>query len=147
MDKGIFVDTWGWLTLRDKKEKYHTEISRFFCNVISCNCPVYTTDYVLDETFTLFFKRLSSFHAQNSADMILKAVYAGDIQLERISPDRFNTTWEFRKKFQDKPSISFTDLSSMVVMRETGIQQILTGDDHFIHVNMGFMIVPDYIRI
>jgi uncharacterized protein len=117
MDKGIFVDTWGWLTLRDRKEKKQTEVSQFFCNHISCNRLIYTTDYVLDETFTLFFKKLSSFKAQSSADLILNAIYDGDI--------------------------SFTDISSMVVMQELGIQHILTGDAHFTHVNLGFVVIPE----
>ena len=143
MDNAIFVDTWGWLTLRDKREKYHTEVSKIFNNYISSNNLIYTTDYVPDETFTLFFKRLSSFQSQNSADLILKAAYAGEIQSEWITPERFYMTCEFRRKFQDKPSISFTDLSSMAVMQELGIQHILTGDAHFTHVNLGFAVIPD----
>lgn len=35
MDKGIFVDTWGWLTLRDRREKYHIQISQLFHDHIS----------------------------------------------------------------------------------------------------------------
>jgi predicted nucleic acid-binding protein len=38
--------------------------------------------------------------------------------------------------------ISFTDLTSMVVMKELGIMSILTDDDHFVHVGMGFQKVP-----
>ena len=142
MDKGIFVDTWGWLTLRDRREKHHTRVSQLFHDHISRKGLVYTTDCVLDETFTLFFKRLSFSEAQSSADLILNVACADDICLERISPDRFQTTCEFRKRFHDKPSISFTDLSSMVVMQELGIQHILTGDAHFTHVNLGFVIIP-----
>jgi predicted nucleic acid-binding protein len=41
-------------------------------------------------------------------------------------------------KFQDKPRISFTDLTSMVVMTEMGITSILTQDEHFTQVGMGF---------
>jgi predicted nucleic acid-binding protein len=133
----------GMADAERQKGKKHTEASQLFCNHISRNRLIYTTDYVLDETFTLFFKRLSSFKAQSSADLILNAIYDGQIQLERISPDRFQTTCEFRKRFQDKPSISFTDLSSMVVMQELDIQHILTGDAHFTHVNLGFLVIPE----
>ncbi|MCL5995064.1 MAG: hypothetical protein M1546_03285 [Chloroflexi bacterium] len=47
-----------------------------------------------------------------------------------------------RLKFSDKPDISFTDLTSMVVMTELGITQIMTADAHFTHVGMGFQCVP-----
>ncbi|MCV3214470.1 hypothetical protein OGM63_13265 [Plectonema radiosum NIES-515] len=48
----------------------------------------------------------------------------------------------FQAKFLDKPLISFTDLTSMVVMQECKITTILTKDAHFTHVGMGFELVP-----
>ena len=101
----LFVDTWGWLTLRDKREVRHRETQAYYHRFRDQNGRLVTTDYVLDETFTLFFKRL-------------------------------------RLKFEDKPRILFTDLSSMVVMKELGIADILTGDTHFVQVGMGFVTVP-----
>ncbi len=47
-----------------------------------------------------------------------------------------------RLKYADKPLISFTDLSSMVVMKELEISLVLTGDDHFNQVGMEFIKVP-----
>ncbi len=35
----------------------------------------------------------------------------GQLQVERVTSDRFFTAWELRKQFQDKPTISFTDLT------------------------------------
>ncbi|MEH2425563.1 MAG: hypothetical protein V7K48_33110 [Nostoc sp.] len=56
--------------------------------------------------------------------------------------ERFSLTEALRSKFIDKPLISFTDLTSMVVMQEFGIRTILTADAHFTHVGMGFQLVP-----
>jgi len=134
----IFIDTWGWLTLRDKSEKKHHEVTGFIRKCLSRNILIYTTDYILDETFTLLFKRLSFSKAENSFDLIRNAMDKGEFQLEWITPERFYQTCEFRQKFRDKPEISFTDLSSMVVMQELKIRHILTEDAHFIHVNLGF---------
>ena len=47
-----------------------------------------------------------------------------------------------RLKLHDKPTISFTDLTSMVVMEELGINQVMTGDAHFSQVGLGFQLVP-----
>ena len=49
---------------------------------------------------------------------------------------------ELRRKYDDKPDISFTDLTSMVVMQEFDLRDVLTGDAHFEHVGMGFRRQP-----
>jgi uncharacterized protein len=45
-------------------------------------------------------------------------------------------------KYHDKPSISFVDFISMVVMQEIGVKKIFTGDNHFAQVNLGFELLP-----
>jgi len=138
----LFVDTWGWLTLRDKREMRHRETQAYYHRFRDQSGRLVTTDYVLDETFTLFFKRLSFPEARESLDMIEQAIQDGYLRLERITPTRFEEAKRLRLKFQDKPRISFTDLTSMVVMKELDIADILTGDTHFVQVGMGFQLVP-----
>ena len=75
---------------------------------------------------------------------IFQAGQAGRLTVERITSRRFTAAWELRKKFQDKPKISFTDLTSMVIMQERRIKRILTEDDHFLHVGMDFQKVPQH---
>lgn len=52
MDNRLFVDTWGWLTLHDKGETYHQKTLNFYRAFLKQKGRFYTTDYVLDETFT-----------------------------------------------------------------------------------------------
>lgn len=66
----------------------------------------------------------------------------GMTQIELVTPNRFKAAWELRKRFHDKPNISFVDLTSMTIMAEIGIQQVLTEDAHFTHVGMSFTRVP-----
>jgi len=73
---------------------------------------------------------------------IFLAAEQGRLTIERVTSERFTSTWRLRKRFQDKPKISFTDLTSMVIMEERGIRQIITEDEHFHHVGMGFQKVP-----
>jgi len=62
--------------------------------------------------------------------------------LERIAEERFRIAWQLRKKLKDKPSISFTDLTSFVLMQELKITKAFTGDADFEKVNLGFEIIP-----
>jgi len=137
----LFVDTWGWLTLYDKHEAKHRDVVNFYEHFRSQGGHLYTTDYVLDETLTLLFNRLPFSQAQEAMNILEQAVEKGYLDLEWITPERFARTKVLRLKFQDKPRISFTDLSSMVVMEELGILMILTGDAHFTHVGMRFQTV------
>src|SRR5438093_13257983 len=54
----LFVDTWDWLTLRDRRERRHREAKAAFQEALSRKSGLVTTDFVLDETFTLLFRRL-----------------------------------------------------------------------------------------
>ena len=73
---------------------------------------------------------------------ILAAAARGQVQIERVTSGRFAAAWMLRKRFQDKPKISFTDLVSMAIMEERGIQRVLTQDKHFTQVGMGFFLLP-----
>ena len=138
----LFIDTWGWIVLGNKREPRHTELTEFYSSWKKQKGMSYTTDYVLDETFTLLFRRLSFKEAKESMDIIDLAIREGYLRLERITAERFEKAKSLRIKFQDKPRISFTDLTSMVVMAEVGITRILTQDDHFTQVGMGFQKIP-----
>ena len=138
----IFIDTWGWLTLRDRREARHREVDRFYREVRRRRDSVYTSDYVRDETITLLFRRLPFVRAKESLQYIQQAIAEGYLRLEWMTPQRFEKAIELRDRFQDKSRISFTDLTSMVVMSEREIEEILTEDDHFLHVGMGFRRVP-----
>jgi uncharacterized protein len=138
----LFVDTWGWLTLHDRRESRHKEVSTFWKELRIGGGLLYTTDYILVETYTTLFKRLDSHRAKKAMQELEQNILVGSLQLVWMTPQRFEQTKRLRLKYQDKPKISFTDLSSMVVMQELGIDWVLTGDAHFEHVGMGFQLKP-----
>jgi predicted nucleic acid-binding protein len=138
----VFIDTWGWVSLFNRQERQHEQVSRLYRTVSSAVGNIVTTDYVLDEVWTMLFKRVSFPVARTALQAVSASVAAGYVLLERISPERFETAQRLRLTLQDKPDISFTDLTTMTVMRETGIAEIITGDAHFTHVGMGFVLLP-----
>ena len=104
----LFVGTWGWLTLRDKQEAHHQEVTEFYHRFLARKGIVFSTDYVLDETLTLLFNRLPFPEAKDSLELLEQAIHQDYLRLEWITPHRFEQAKMLRLKFQDKPTISFT---------------------------------------
>ena len=140
--EAIFVDTWGWMALGHRREPRHAEVKRVYQECRTHQIPIYTSDYILDEVITLLFRREIFGEAIRFVQSILIAAALGQVRIERVTSDRFSRAWELRKQFQDKPTISFTDLISMVIMAECSIRQVLTEDRHFLQVGMGFSSLP-----
>jgi len=134
----LFIDTWGWLVLADSKDPAHQRavatrrLHRAFV----------TTDYVLDETITRLFARCPFALAQTFVEGVFNAREAGVLAIELITPGRFDQAWKLRLRYRDKPQISFTDLTSFVVMTELRIPDVLTSDSHFAKAHLGFRILP-----
>jgi predicted nucleic acid-binding protein len=136
----LFVDTWGWLTLADARESEHKRATHVYEERSRAGRRVVTSDYVLSETFTLLFRRLPFEYSWR----FLAAVLASpNVHRETVTQARFLRAVQLRRKFADKPKISFTDLSSMVIMDEMKLADILTADEHFAQVGMGFRLVPN----
>lgn len=73
---------------------------------------------------------------------MFSAQQAGLLAVEAIDAGRFPKAHNLRLRYRDKPRISFTDLTSFVVMKELGIRRVLTGDAHFVPLNLGFEMAP-----
>lgn len=138
----IFIDTWGWVALGNRSEKHHEEVMKAYKEFRNRRMKVYTSDYVLDELITLLFRREKFSQAVRFTESVFSSAKLGHVIIERITTERFGDAWKLRKKYQDKPGISFTDLTSMVVMTEKGITDVLTDDDHFLQVGLGFTKIP-----
>lgn len=143
--RSVFVDTWGWLALGHQRDQAHAQVRQLFREIRTHQVPLYTSDYVLDELMTLLFKRESYSEAVSFMEGILAAQVQGALQIEWVSPERFEKAWEMRKRLQDKPQISFTDLSSIVIMTELKINSVLTDDRHFLQVGLGFELLPEKV--
>lgn len=102
-----------------------------------------TTDYVLSEVITRLSTQIMPEVTMRFVDAILKSERDNLISLEYISPIRFQSALALRRRFRDKPRISFVDLTSMAVMSELQITDVFTGDTHFSQVGMGFRLLPE----
>lgn len=54
----LFIDTWGWYALGNIQEQGHKDVKALYEAARRQNATIYTTDYILDETITLLFRRV-----------------------------------------------------------------------------------------
>src|SRR5208282_1576420 len=127
----LFVDTWGWIVLADAGDPRHDEVVALRRKHTESGILV-TTDYVLDETFTRLFGGSPFAEAERFCSAVLRARDTGMVRVEPITTERFARAYRMRLRYRDKPRISFTDLTSFVVMSELGIRDVLTADAHFV---------------
>jgi predicted nucleic acid-binding protein len=139
----VFVDSWGWLGLFDETDSDHEPAFGAISKAIRERTELITTDYVLCETITLICRRLKGVAAIRTLHRMLDVQRDVSVQIEHIYLTRFSKALDLRFVYGDKLRISFTDLTTMVVMEELGISDIITRDSDFLSVNRGLRLLPE----
>jgi uncharacterized protein len=136
----LFVDTWGWLALADRSDAKHRAAAECYAQQSRQAGRILTSDFVLDELWTLLFARRPFDEAAKFANALLASPF---VAVEWVTRERFNAAMQLRLKFSDKPKLSFTDLTSITIMRELRITDVMTATSHFMQVGLGFRILPE----
>ncbi|MCK9441941.1 MAG: PIN domain-containing protein [Methanothrix sp.] len=142
INRSIFVDSWAWLALANRRDSWHQAAAKGYEQIEADGWLLVTSDYVLDEVITSLFKRVNFDGALKFIEALISDAKADQICLERIDEERFNYAWMLRNVYRDKADMSFTDLTSFVLMKELNISRAFTGDHHFEMANLGFDIWP-----
>jgi predicted nucleic acid-binding protein len=111
-------------------------------NWLQITLPFTPVTTFLDELITLLFRRETHNEAIRFLDGLMADCARGKIQIQKLTVKRFREAMDLRKRYQDKPDISFTDFTTMVIMRELRITSIVTEDNHFLQVGLGFQRFP-----
>ena len=138
----IFVDTWAWIAIFDDTDQYHQPAEKAHRDFQKRRRKYVTTDFILNELINYLYQAASADKAQVTINTLLARADSGVQLLVHVSPQQFRSAWQLRQKYKDKPDISFTDFTSMVVMQDLGITDVFTGDAHFQQVNLGFRLLP-----
>ena len=138
----LFIDTWGWLVLADRQTPEFNSAAEVRRAYFEARRGLVTTDYVLDETITRLFAARPFSAARKFVDGILESQKLRQVIIEWVTAERFRGAYDLRLRFRDKPRVSFTDLTSFVIMRELGIRDVLTADAHFSQAGFGFRTLP-----
>ncbi len=134
----IFIDTWGFKTFIDRREHKHHEVKKLFIDNWNQNVEFFTSDYIIDETITHISNKLDYDKLKKFINATDGAISSGFIRLLWVSKDDFEAAKDLKLKYKDKLKISFTDMTSAVLMKKYNIIDIITEDDHFTQIGMGF---------
>jgi uncharacterized protein len=132
----LFVDTAGWMAMADSKDPVHQHSLQYRDESLEQGAILFTSNYILDETLTLIRMRLGIDPAEKWWGMVSESPRCN---VEWITPERAEKALHLFFRWRDQ-IFSFTDCTSFVLMRELGIENVLTADRHF--VTAGFNIHP-----
>lgn len=134
VNKKLFVDTSWFKAFVDKKDDFYAQASDQFGKIESEKIPLVTTNFILDESYTLIRKRVSK--AESFKFKELLSELTGILSLVRITPKDENDAWSYFK--EDWSGLSFTDCTSFTVMKRLDLKDVATFDNHF--ARAGFTI-------
>jgi hypothetical protein len=137
--KGIFIDTSAWDAIEDLKDPNHGK-ALDFANMIAGKYHLITTNFVLDETYTLLLMNTGYKCVLRFKDSINEMSKLGVITIVHISESLEGLAWKVFEEFNVDKKWSFTDCTSKVVMEQNGINEVFAFDHHF--EQMGFIRKP-----
>jgi len=134
--KVVFVDTGGWMACADRADPAHASCRAARDEMLETGHELMTSDYVVDETLTLIRFRLG-LGAANAWWQQIDG--SARLRWERVESDRFERARHLFFQYRDK-DLSFTDCTSIAIMRELKLTTVLTTDRHFHQV--GCEVLP-----
>lgn len=120
----IFVDSGGWFASVVTDDDDH-EMAKIWME--ENKEPLFTTNYIVDETLTLLRARGENKKALEIGDLFFRGLLAN---IYHLSEEEVLQTWEIFQQFSDK-DWSFTDCSSKVICEKFGITHALSFNKHF----------------
>lgn len=132
--KSIFVDTSWFKAISDKNDDFsNIAVGQHFV-FKQQNVLLVTTNFVLDESFTLIRTRVDLQSALDFRQLI--SAMGRNLKVVRVSPQDEEKAWDWFPN--DWSKLSFTDCTSFAVMKRLGLKDVATLDEHF--ARAGFTI-------
>jgi hypothetical protein len=133
----IFVDASAWIALFDKHDPYYQRAADFWQELQRQRRSLLTTDYVLDEAYTLVRRGRGGLPmAVALHDLVEKSSVVEIVSIdEKLRQD----AWQLFVTYTDKV-ISFTDCTCFALMKQRELFESFSFDGDFARV--GFVVRP-----
>ena len=136
----VMVDTWAWLALNEEDDADHELAEAANSELLDSGYALVTTNFILDETYTLLRRRTSAQQAIRFGHDIQQAVESGALELITIDSEIEAEAWKIFETYHEVKGLSYTDCTTFAIMRKLGITEAFTVDEHF--PMMGFVGHP-----
>jgi hypothetical protein len=124
MEEIVFVDSGAWFATYVPTDPHHQAAAQFLA---SGALRLVTSDYILDETLTLFRARGQARRSLAVSAAILDEQLCRVLWVDKGDVLEAHSVYQ---RFADK-AWSFTDCVSFAQMQRWGISKAFTFDDHF----------------
>jgi len=123
----VFIDTGAFIARFIEKDQYHLQAVELWELLRQEDAQCVTSNFVLDETFTLLGRRAGYEFAHERA---LNLYASQALTILRPDLDDEMIGLNYFKKYADQ-SVSFTDCLSFALMDRIQTQRVFTFDKHF----------------
>ncbi len=128
----IFVDSGFVIALINQRDQYHQQALELADRFEGY--PLLITDAVLLEIGNALVRN----YKQQATELIEQFLAADEVEVISLTPQLFREALGLYKMYQDK-EWGLVDCISFVVMWQTGVNQVLTFDRHFMQA--GFQVL------
>ena len=123
----VFVDTSFFKGLIDARDEFHRQAKDSWQRLKEEDTNIITSNYVLDESFTLIKLRCGIKIADEFRDAIIKSSHV--IKIMRVTVADEAEAWKWF--LNDWSKLSFTDCISFAMMKRLDITRAAAFDEHF----------------
>lgn len=136
----IFIDTSAWVALENKRDIHYKEAITFRDEIKNKRYRLFTSNFVLDETYTLYLANLGYEKTIECARRIRNLRDKGLLHVIYVTEDIEESAWLIFERFNKDKFWSFTDCTSNAIMQMLGIKESFSFDRDF--EQMGFAKRP-----
>lgn len=123
----VFVDSSMWKALIDLNDDFYPEATVIWNSLAQENVRLLTSNYVLDEAFTLIRQRCGLEAVKLLRDRL--ASNWSNVKIVRVTITDEAKAWQWF--LQNWRNLSFTDCVSFALIERLGLKRVATFDQHF----------------
>jgi hypothetical protein len=136
----IFIDTSAWVALENRRDIHYEQAIAFRDEIRNKRYRLYTSNFVLDETYTLLLANVGYERTIESAKRIKVLRDKGLLHVIQVTEDIEDSAWDIFERFNRDKFWSFTDCTSKAIMELLDINESFSFDRNF--EQMGFVKRP-----
>lgn len=126
----IILDTSFIVSFYNVRDENHLKARNLMPDIIKGKFgSLHISDYIFDETMTVIFIRLKNLRKTVEIGECLRR----SAKLLEVGSANFEEAWKMFKKQKDT-DLSFTDCTTVSLMKRMGIKNIATFDEDFVRV-------------